>query len=74
MCPLLKKNYHFGSIYISRCRKSHKISLLQQARYDNRLKSQEMGDEDLEPEDEDDEEAEGPELSEEIEIHTSLLN
>ena len=33
-----------------------------------------MGDEDLEPEDEDDEEAEGPELSEEIEIYTSLLN
>ena len=33
-----------------------------------------MGDEDLKPEDEDDEEAEGPELSEEIEIHTSLLN
>ena len=72
----MKKNYHFGSIYISRCRKSHKISLLQQARYayDNRLKSQEMGDEDLKPEDEDDEEAEGQELSEEIEIYISLLN
>ena len=73
MCPLLKKNYHFSSIYIS-CRKSNKISLLQKARYDNRLKSQEMGDEDLKPEDEDDEEAEGPELSEEIEIYTSLLS
>ena len=70
----MKKNYHFSSIYISRCRKSNKISLLQKARYDNRLKSQEMGDEDLEPEDEDDEEAEGPELSEEIEIYTSLLS
>ena len=32
-----------------------------------------MGDEDLEPEDEVDDEAEGSEVSEEIEIFTSLL-
>ena len=50
--------------------------LITSAESDNRVEeaSQEMGDEDLEPEDEVDDEAEGSELSEEIEIFTSLIN